>query len=54
MIEKVSNFINNYDLIENKNRKKYPLDLTSAFAPITFLSTVSKLILKIEMNFGSL
>lgn len=36
MIEKVSYFINNYDLIENKNRKNIPLDLTSAFAPITF------------------
>lgn len=32
----ISDFIDNYDLIENKSLHKYPINLTSAFSPITF------------------
>jgi len=37
MINRISNFINNYDLNEDKSFRRYPMDLTNAFAPITFL-----------------
>ena len=37
MVNEISDFINNYDLNENKSFSRYPMDLTNAFAPVTFL-----------------